>query len=410
MKKLRLPAFLVLLAILLLSCNQDGRHEKRSDPNQFEDYISGYTSGTIASQTPVTVTLSKEVQGISPGDETSLEIFDFDPEIEGKTFLIDPFTIEFRPDAPFVSGAYYSVDFALGNLFEARQDLKVFNFGFSIIAKDFTVYRGSLMSANPDDDDLKKYEGKVVTSDVMPVEEISKILEASSPFGSLTVKVSANGARDFAYVIDNIPRKEQPYDATLTWNGNAIGTDKEGSFKINIPSLSSFSLLNVEVDNDSENQSIKLQFSDPVDPNQSLTGLVRIKDLDGFRISKSDNTITLFPETRLSGEQVVVVEASLQNRSGRVLGAQEQITVAMEALTPQVKILGSGVIMPDSRNLVLSFKTVSLRAVDVVVYKIYSNNIRQFFQNNYYNGDNTITLFPETGLSGEQVVVVESSL
>ena len=59
--------------------------------------------------------------------------------------------------------------------------------------------------------------------------------------------------------------------------------------------------------------------------------------------------------------------------------------VALSALKPQVEIAGKGNIMPDSRNLMLSFRSVSLRAVDVTVYKIYSDNVMQFFQNEGYN-------------------------
>ena len=61
-------------------------------------------------------------------------------------------------------------------------------------------------------------------------------------------------------------------------------------------------------------------------------------------------------------------------------GAQAQ------EIKPAVRLLGSGVIIPGSEQVMLPFKAVNLKAVDVKVVKIFENNITQFLQINQLGG------------------------
>ena len=59
--------------------------------------------------------------------------------------------------------------------------------------------------------------------------------------------------------------------------------------------------------------------------------------------------------------------------------------LAFEATKPNVREIGSGVIMPTSNGLRFPFEAVNLKAVDVVVTKVYENNLVQFLQVNDIN-------------------------
>lgn len=379
-----LPVFLML--IIAFSCNNRSFKETSSDPSKFEKFIKGYTGGVVSSDATILIWFNQKITGYQPGTELPENILSLKPSTKGKAFLIDPQTIEFRPDQALQHGADYLALLKLHELFDVESELQDFDFSFSVIAQDFSVFPGMLSSANTQDETLKVYEGKLITADNMRPEDARKLLSASSDFGNLKVDVLAEGSREFRYTIAGIMRREEAYTISLTWNGSPVGISKKGSLDIQIPSINEFTLLQVKVDQKAANQNIRLLFSDPIDPSQNLDGLVWIKNLDDVKLTRQGSVISIFPNQRLQGQQTVFVEASLRSKADKTIGSRQSYVVAMEAMKPEVQIVGNGVVMPDSRNLVLSFKSISLKAVDVVVYKIYTNNIMQFFQENNYDG------------------------
>ncbi|MFP4469463.1 MAG: alpha-2-macroglobulin [Bacteroidales bacterium] len=390
MKKITHPLLAISILLMAFGCSQQKSEEKKSDPENFKNYITGYTSGMIESGSPVSVVLAQPVTGFEAGAEISEKVFRFSPSVDGKTFLVNDHTVEFRPEKSWPSGKKIHTEFNLHRFFEVQEKLKTFSFDFNVIPLDFTVYRGRLDNAGTAENYMKRYDGKFVAADEIKIEDIREILSASSPHAKLQVRVTRDGPKEFSYVIDSIPRRESSYQITLKWDGKPVDIQKTGSFEIEIPSMYEFKLLNVDVEQSAADQHIDLVFSDPLNDDQDIEGLVSIRDQDNIKLSKRGNTITIYPQNRLYGEKTVIVDRSLKNSRGQELGNREELIVAMEALKPEVTIIGQGVIMPDSRDLILSFKAVSLRAVDVTVYKVFSNNVKQFFQFNNYTGENNL--------------------
>ncbi len=388
MKKNNQCFLISLMIVLATSCTNNSADEARSNPANYDKYINGYTSGIVSSNSAILITFVSEIQKFRPGTELPEKMISLKPASKGKTFLIDKRTVEFKPDQPLKQGTKYVAKLNLSELFEVPKELETFNFQFSVIEQDFNVFPGRLSNVGMDEQPLKKYTGKIVTADNMTPENVLKLLSASSSYGNIEVKVIADGLREFIYTLRNIPERENTYTVLLVWSGDPIGLNKKGSMDIRIPSINEFALLQVNVDQNTDKQNIRLIFSDPVDPSQDLFGLIRIEGFEDFKLTRKGAIVTIYPQQRLQGQQTVLVEASLKSRSGKVLNKKQSYVVAMEALKPTVVILGNGVLVPDSRNLILSFKSVSLKAVDVLVYKVYTENIMQFFQDNNYHGGN----------------------
>jgi len=390
MKNFTQSLILMLVVLFTFSCVNRKDSEKQSDPAQFSKYVNGYTSGFVSSKSTLVITLAQSVEKFNAGTELPGEVFTFEPSLSGKALLIDPQTLEFRPKQAMKNGQQYTVAFDVAKLIDVPRNLGQFKFSFSVVNQDFSVYAGQLSSVGNADIKTKRYEGKMVTADEMSLEDASKILSASSPGGNLKVELTADSPTEYTYAIMNIPRREESYIVTLYWLGEPLGMDKKGKLEIEIPGTDEFKLLQVNTSRQSSNQSVELVFSDPIDPGQGVDGLIRFRNFDDIKLSVKENIVTIFPQKRMEGEETIIIENTLRNIYGTLLDKTTEYLVAMEALKPEVVILGNGTIMPDSRNLILSFKSVSLRAVDVVIYKIYTDNIMQFFQNNNYSGDNSL--------------------
>ncbi|MBE0639437.1 MAG: hypothetical protein IH598_13050 [Bacteroidales bacterium] len=366
--------------ILITGCKPGTDSIEMSDPARYEGLVAGYTSGVVSSGTTVQVLLAKPIEGFQPGTELPSGVLSFKPAIKGKAVVEDAHSILIKPEMPLRQGQQYEATIHLSKLFEVPDELKTFIFKFQVITQDFTVFSGRMVSTESVDQSLYRYEGKILTADVMGIEEVSKLIRANSPQHNFEVKVSAEGLNTFVYLIEGIPRMELGYEMEISWDGKPLNIEKQGSFIIEVPSVNEFELLSFEVNQ--ADQSVVLTFSDPLDNNQQISGLIRIENFDDVRLSRSGAMVTLFPNQRLQGEQRIIIDGSVRSREGIAIGETLQVIIAMEALKPQVEIIGNGNIVPDSKGLILPFRAVSLNALDVTVYKIFADNVRQFFQTN----------------------------
>ncbi|MDR3194197.1 MAG: alpha-2-macroglobulin, partial [Tannerella sp.] len=64
------------------------------------------------------------------------------------------------------------------------------------------------------------------------------------------------------------------------------------------------------------------------------------------------------------------------------LNRSTSATVELTSFSPQVELLTSGAILPNSKSLLLPFRAVSLRAVDVKIVRIFESNVLMFLQSN----------------------------
>ncbi|HPR57424.1 MAG TPA: alpha-2-macroglobulin family protein [Bacteroidales bacterium] len=391
MKKLFLLLMSATMLIYIDSCQNGTDRQVMSDPSEFEGLVSGFTSGQLSKDAEINVVLARPVEGIQPGSTLPAGVLSFKPDIEGSAILEDRFTIIFKPSSSLISGQQYQASLDLQKLFEVPDESKQFIFGFSVLEQDFTVFRGQLLQTGTDNQQSQQYHGKLITADEMQVDEVAKLLKASSPQKKFDVKITPEGINTFSYLIEEIERMDNAYDLTISWNGAPLDIKKKGSFTIEIPSIHEFDLVSHSVNQDE--QSVTLIFSDPTDDGQQLAGLITIEGINDIRLARNQNTVTLFPKQRLSGEQRITIEGTLRSSKGIMLGKTLQLIVAMEPLKPQVEILGNGNIIPDSRELILPFRAVSLKAVDVFVYKVFSDNVNQYFQENTLgNGQNLRTV------------------
>ena len=57
---------------------------------------------------------------------------------------------------------------------------------------------------------------------------------------------------------------------------------------------------------------------------------------------------------------------------------------------PKLRLLGKGVIVPQSESMIFPFEAISLNAVDVRIIQIFKDNVAQFFQENQIDGDDNL--------------------
>jgi len=386
MKSLHFFIILGILSLFFNSCKNGSQAGKDKPDQAFSSHIQGRTVGVISSQSSIVVILNQTLAGYTDHQELPEGLFECKPITEGKAFLINGNQVEFHPDEVLKNGQKYIVDFHLGKLISVPKELRVYSFDFEVLPLDFSVQKGRLVMS---DSDLFDYRGKIYLSDPMKVEMIQSLFKLEGAGSEVKLLFEEAGQDVINYSIQNISKKENSWSFKLIWNGRSIKLDKKGEFLISIPGKDEFSLLDVDVEQ-GEDQHIRLVFSDILDPQQNLTGLIHLEGTDQYRLQKSGHEIFLYPLIRLDGEWDLIVEKEVRSTKGKGLQERESYHLALAPLPPKVEFLGSGYIMPEVDGLYLPFRAVSLRAIDLYVYKIYSNNVQQFLQQNYPSSSNSL--------------------
>ena len=361
---------------------------KKANPanynQQYVKYIDSYTSGTISKKGSIRVHLAAQVTttvDLQKADERAL--FDFSPSIKGKAYWLDAQTVEFRPDEPLTAGETYQASFAINKITETAKELDDFEFEFRVINPGINVVHNGLVSQTNTSLDYMKLSGIVTTSDEEDPKEIEKTLRIKYA-QDLKIKWQHNPDKNTYYFsVDSIKKSKEPLLLNLDWSGDEIDAKNEGTFEIRVPAINDFSVLAIKAIQEPEDFTL-VQFSEPVNVSQDLTGLITLENLSDLRYTIDGSQIKVYANQPLEGNYKVTINTSVENIKGNTLKKSSAANVVFENKKPSVTIAGSGTILPNSGKLILPFEAINLKAIDVTVLKIYENNIPQFFQSNGY--------------------------
>jgi alpha-2-macroglobulin len=384
---LALPFFIIASALLLSSCKQDRRAQKM--PESVSDYVYGYTSGTVSKSAPIRVRFASiAADEAEIGQATKGNIISFTPAIKGSAKWEDAQTLRFEPAEPLQSGKTYIAKVNLKSIFpDVPSEAESFEFDFYIREQYFEIAIDGLEA--PDFSDLSKQEvkGSLFTADIAAEESVMKLLSARQNGRQLNIRWdhSADGIEHY-FTVEGVARGEKASKVSLKWDGSPLSINLKGSEEVEIPALGDFKVTSARVVQGQE-QYILLHFSDPLLEAQDLNGLV---SLDGYgsslRFLIDGNKLRLYPTQRIAGDYRVKVSPGLRNFNNKRMAAASIWDISINSAMPEVRLVGRGVIIPDSEGLIFPFEAVSLNAVEVEVFKIYHNNILQFLQTNDLDG------------------------
>lgn len=394
-KKLSWLSIAIILTVITVfsSC------KKQQSPLEFKEgfkaYIYAYTSGIISRSSPIRIRFTKSlVDEKSIGEKVKNGVLVFDPSISGTAIWEDDKTIKFVPNDHLPSDEPYFGKISLSKLHDnVPKDLKTFMFDFKTKAQFFEVAVEGLRSISETDLTKQKLVGTLVTADVADNDKVEKVLKATQNNNKdleLTWQHDADQIHHH-FIINNVARKEKTSEVKLNWSGKAIGVKNTNSETVTVPALGDFIVSNVSVTQETE-QCIIVEFSDPINKLQDIEGLITVANATTAMNHVIDgNTVRIYPASRLAGERTVNVSRGIQNAAGKGIEKPAEWPIEFEAIAPAIKIVGNGVIIPNSdKGLILPFDAVSVNAVDVEVFKIYEDNVLQFLQTNDLDGDSQL--------------------
>lgn len=386
--KFKFSLLALIAAVFVLPTCQPPAPKSSPETPAFHPAIAAFTSGTISGQSVIRVVLSENYpEVVEPNTPVGKQIFRFKPPIEGEAFWADQRTIEFRPAKALPAATIFQATLLLKELHTIQEGLKNFDFSFRTIRQGFIIEPEGLVAMHRQRNDFYQLRGMMRTADFVEAESIEKMMEARDGSRLLSVIWEHDAAgRVHRFVVDSIERRMSSYKLLLNWNGSPINIDVAEKKEIEIPTKGEFNLIGVEVLPLPE-QRVICRFSDPLDEKQNLDGLIRIGDNTTLTLVADHNLLTVYPASQLTGSQKLTIDAGLRNFSGQRLGQQQVQDIVFEPAKPEVRIPGKGNILPGTGGLVLPFEAISLRALEVRVFRIYEDNIPYFLQINNLDGN-----------------------
>lgn len=385
MKALTRIFLLILSVVMAFSCRN------KSADNEFVPYnknITAFTSGVISNQSPVKVQFATMVNEAIPGKKVSGTPLKINPSVKGEFIWEDSRTLVFKPTGKLTPGQAYSVELSLGDFFPG--DDSKFRFKFQVMPQFVRVDKVNLKPQNPSNYKECEFIGKLTLSDYEELSLIEKMIVVTQNGKVLPLSWEhQEGVHVHYFTASGVVRGATAGSVKVEWNGKVASLDFSGSENFEVPALTDFKIMDVKKIQ-TPSQQILVTFSDPLDASQTLDGLLRVKEWDAVRYTVNDNQVTLFPTAQLTGIATLQAFQGIRNSQGRELGTNLSYTLNFESPKPEVKLLGQGVIIPNSQGLVFPFKVVSARAIQVSVIKIYENNIATFLQVNRLDGNDQL--------------------
>jgi len=431
----------LFLAIFVLhSCSKKSAADFDSDFSLYKDYISSFSSGFVPVNSDFRVQLAFNKSDWKPNQELDEDLFDISPSVSGKVVALSSNTIAFIPKEKLEQNTLYQITLHLSQInSKTPKELADFNFSVKTIKQDFIVNTLDLQSY---DKDTYYLNGTIKTADNLSFEDAQKLLKVTQ--NDEDVKVTFDKATststEFKFTIEKIKRFDDDSEITIAWDGDDVDIDQKGEVKFPIPGKNQFKVLDIKI-GDENNQSLLINFSDPLKRDQDFKGLIAIENTNNLKFATMGNVLKVFfnneaknsevdkgspketivtenavdttnvsvdsaavavvddisdavaepvaeasSEQSFAGTKLVEVFQGIENDYGYKMKNNYSEKLLFDQIKPGVKLVKSGTILPSSNNLKLNFEVANLNAVDVKVYKIYKNNIMQFLQDNEING------------------------
>lgn len=371
-------AVIMVTCCFLYSCKQKKEMMPASD---FAPYVAAYTGGLVTKGATIVVELTEEHPETVWQNEVKEKLFAFSPALKGSTHWLNSNTVEFVPDeGELKPGTVYNVSFALAKVMKVEKKFSKFDFSFRV--EDKTV-RVSTKPIEIQLDNTVLVRGELACSELLKPDDARKILEAKIDGAKMTVEIEGDSpAMSFPFVVKGIPRTSENRQLLLVLDGGSVGISQKETFSVSIPAHDKFKLYDYEIVT-SPDYGLQLTFSDLVSETQDMKGLIMLKNVSGYTTQvKGNQVLVFFPYNSNMTELEVVIDQGLKNQMDEALGETKELRLSLEKQKPQVEILTSGTIMPGSDKLILPFRTVGLRAVDLKIIRVFENNVLTFLQEN----------------------------
>lgn len=368
---------LFAFCLWLIACNpQPDTHESPIEATA-NPWINSYTSGIISRTDPIAVTFQADEAGWVLPDQLPKRAFELSPSAAGRLEREGDYMLVYYPDEWLPPNTVFTATVHLDRLGLPAKGAEA-TFSFSFQTRQLNWHLASVQ-LEPAENDLMRLSGDVVTTDAVDASTVERALTVRYEGQELAPEwTHANDFMLHQFAIQGIERGKEPATLEIALQPP---DGKARTRRLEVPEKGHFAVAGLEVVR-SRPPWVEVRFTNPLDPDQPLAGLVRLGDELDVDLMREGATLKIFPRTQVMGEVALRIDGALRDANGKNLGSVFRQYVRFETPRPAVELVTDGIIMPGADKTILPFRAIMLRGVVVEVFRIHSHNVLQFLQEN----------------------------
>jgi uncharacterized protein YfaS (alpha-2-macroglobulin family) len=382
-------------AILLAGTGGCGRKEKtdreeRGYPLETARMVSHVTSDAVSSSSKI------QVKFVAPVIETRLvgialkkKVFSFEPPIEGTASWIDVRTLQFEPGRPLEPRTSHTGTLDMAALFPEHKDrdLKPLVFTFEVTGREIEFEDGEFELVDEDDPARLIYKGTIRFTEPADLELVRKSVTLRLDGGKLELEwLPGRDEREYLYATPAITRDDRQKSLVLLVDKDDLDLSKDYRHEFVLEPLRDLKVSQILPSGTTEEPGVRIEFSDPLDPAQDITGLVSIENLPDLKLKKSEKTVTLTGAFKLDKVYTVIVHEGIRSTWGTRIEKPITQQVEFEDIKPQIRFSSEGVFLPNANEQKILFMSVNVTRIYCGIMKVFESNLGQFMQTQALTG------------------------
>lgn len=386
---LRIIVIVIILSAVAMSCSRYGGGDAQS--TEFATFIKAHTSGVITDKSTIRVELASSIPDAEPGADLKDGILTFSPALKGTARWLSSSMIEFIPKSGELrSGTSYTAKLRLDKIQKVGDhNFKKYTFKFLVAIKEAVLHQGDVIITAASRD-IASVDGTISLTEELPLETVQEMLSFSYPEDGAEASVTAgNDPLHFKFEIVSLKRSDKDRNLKIRLKSGDTGFLTDSQLDVVIPSTEGFKVTQAQLV-ESDGPHIQITFSDALDEDADYTGMFTLEGAGQIHQRINDDIVRLYFDNPNGAPVTLDISEDVKSHNGTRMGQSYSKTFKFQEEKPAVVIPVKGNILPDSKSLVLPFKAVNLKAVDIRVIQIYQENVLMFLQDNDLDGSNSL--------------------
>lgn len=353
--------FILAFALLAVACKKD-KNTLTVTSEETKDYLVAYTRGMIDENETI---VFQFVQQTELNTDNVADAVTIEPKTPLDVELdADTKTLKIRPSEKFKRGEKYTIEVSLDKLLKnvknktVKTDLKIHQQYVSVKRK------GLVMDSNGN----HYLEVDVSTSIPEPLSQVRKLFQVDEN------QVNIHQEDDYNFIAKI---KQEKNAKSINWSAKHLGSEDEGSILTFGGNLDKFSILTTYFDKNEK--VVTAYFTKLLNKKQDLTGLIVIGDkvkTPQYEIKK--NYIKVYVNSLTQEAQEILFKQGIRSSKGDKLKKDYQVDIEIDLIRPGLEWLSEGTYIPKSGQFKIPFKAKGLKAVQVAVAAIPTEQAAQF--------------------------------
>ncbi|GAA5040351.1 membrane protein [Marivirga lumbricoides] len=372
------------IAVFWQACGSDDKEVKQSNIEYSEalaQEISFVTNGDVHFDDEIKVIFNTDVIEESEIDSSPADVFDFDPDIDGKAVWKSRSVLQFITDEGLPIREQISGTLNLQKLSARFKeiDLEDLKFYLNVLGREISDFNAQLKLKDRNDPKILIYKGTISFTEKTDIEILK---EEASLKGEGSPKLSWSKIDDktFQFISDDITRTdgEATYDFKI--ENDELELEEVFTAQFVLVPLKEMRPVEVKAEEAGKKPRIRINFSDELDMEQNIDGLVSVSPTVKFEAKKLGSTIILDGDFKFGTSYEVNVKEGLRSKWGTKTVKAFNKQIQFSNIAPQLEFASDGIILPSSNNKKIQFYTTNLKRVHLEVKKIFTEKVGQFIE------------------------------